>query len=319
MSTSKRKTSKKSTKKAARKTKKKTSKKTQTRASARKKVQKTTTARKAGRKKVAKKATRKTAKKATRKKSAKKVAKKATRKKATKKVAPKVAKKTSAKKATRKVAKKATAKKTTRKVASKVSRKKVAKKAAPKKATKRASAGANPLLASGLADFAKIKPAHVIPALDAVLKEGRALIKSLEKIDRPTWENFCAPLEDLDDRLSRMWSPVSHLNAVRDSDALRKAYEQALPKLTEWSTQIGQNQKLASAYRKVAEGREFKSLSVAQQRIVTNAIRDFRLSGVDLPKDDKSRYMELSQELSTLSNDFSKKRPRCHPRLASRC
>ena len=110
------------------------------------------------------------------------------------------------------------------------------------------------------------------------------------------------PLEGLEDRLARAWSPVSHMNSVVNSDELRDAYNACLPKLSEYATEIGQNQKLFATFEAVAKE---ETLSVPQKKAVNNALRDFRLSGVDLPEDKKQRYMEIKQELSGLTSKFS--------------
>jgi len=108
----------------------------------------------------------------------------------------------------------------------------------------------------------------------------------------------------VDDRLNRAWSPVSHLNAVMNSDALRDAYNGCLPLLSEYATEIGQNDALFAAYREIAGSSEFVHLEPAQQRIIKNALRDFRLSGVDLPPEKKERYKSIAQELSRLTSQF---------------
>ena len=101
----------------------------------------------------------------------------------------------------------------------------------------------NPLLdVNQLPEFSAIRPAHVNPAIDQVLARNRDLIEKLQaNAGRATWENFVQPMEDMEDYLSKVWSPVSHLNAVKDSDDLRREYEVCLPKLAAYSTEIGQN------------------------------------------------------------------------------
>ncbi len=166
----------------------------------------------------------------------------------------------------------------------------------------------NPLLElEGLPRFSEIRPEHVEPALDTVLAENREALARLEQeADAATWDNFVVPMEDLDERLSRMWSPVSHLNAVRDSDALRQAYEASLPKLSEYYTEVGQNEAFYRAFKHVAEGSEWQRLDRAQRKIVTNALRDFRLSGVALDPVHKRRFKEIMQQLSQLGNRFER-------------
>ncbi|MFC1684315.1 oligopeptidase A [Pseudomonadota bacterium] len=162
----------------------------------------------------------------------------------------------------------------------------------------------NPLLElTGLPPFSKIKPSHAEPAMDQLLAEGRKLVEQLlESGESPTWDSLIQPLEELDDRLGRAWSPVSHMNSVVNSDELREAYNACLPKLSEYATEMGQNQGLYAAYKAVAEGDE--DLDEAQRKVLENALRDFHLSGVDLPADKKTRFKEISQELSKLTSKF---------------
>ena len=163
----------------------------------------------------------------------------------------------------------------------------------------------NPLLEmKGLPPFSQIKPEHVEPAMDTLLAEAREQVKTLLKQDHYTWDNFIQPLEEMDDRISRAWSPVSHMNSVVNSDELREAYNACLPKISEYSTEMGQNRALYDAYKAIADSDEYSKLDKAQQKIIDNAIRDFHLSGVDLPEDKKKRYGEIKQQLSKLTTRF---------------
>jgi len=161
----------------------------------------------------------------------------------------------------------------------------------------------NPLLEmTGLPPFSRIRPEHVEPAVDQVLAECRAGIAELTAgSELPTWERFVEPLEELDDRLTSIWSPVGHLNAVMNSDELRQAYNACLPKLTAYGTEVGQNRALFEGYRAVAAE---EHLDGAQRKLLENALRDFHLSGVDLPEDKKARFKEISQELSQLTSKY---------------
>ncbi|HYD56632.1 MAG TPA: M3 family metallopeptidase [Burkholderiales bacterium] len=165
--------------------------------------------------------------------------------------------------------------------------------------------GQNPLLDfSGLPRFAELKPEHVSPAIDELLAEGRATIAAVAGA-APTWDAFVAPLEDANERIGRAWGQVAHLHAVLDSPALRDAYNANLPKLTQYWTELGQNQALFEKYKALAASAEFRSLSPARQRIIENAVRDFRLSGADLPAERKKRFAEIQEELSRLGAKFS--------------
>ncbi len=162
----------------------------------------------------------------------------------------------------------------------------------------------NPLLDHvGLPAFARIRPEHVEPALDARLADCRTEIARLTSaVPVPTWENFVEALEEMDDTLSRTWSPIGHLNGVMNSDALRAAYNACLPKLSDYGTEVGQNEDLFRGYQAVAT---LEHLDPTQRKLVENALRDFHLSGVDLPADKKARYKAISQELSQLTSKYS--------------
>lgn len=164
----------------------------------------------------------------------------------------------------------------------------------------------NPLLAmTGLPPFQHIKPEHVEPAIEALIKSNREQIEKLLKDNEHyTWENLIEPLEDMDDRLGRTWSPVSHMNSVVNSDALRDAYNNCLPLLSEYSTEMGQNVELYEAYQAIKDSPEFKKLDIAQKKIVDNALRDFHLSGIDLPVEKKKRFREIRQQLSKLTSKY---------------
>ncbi len=164
----------------------------------------------------------------------------------------------------------------------------------------------NPLLeVTTLPQFSKIKPEHVEPAIDELLAEARKVVND-KLADEPefTWENLVAPIDEAEDRLNKAWSPVSHMNSVVNTDALRDAYNACLPKLSAYSTEMGQNKALHQAYQSIAKSPEFAKLDVAQQKIINNKLRDFHLSGIDLPEQQQQRYKEISQALSRLSSEY---------------
>lgn len=164
----------------------------------------------------------------------------------------------------------------------------------------------NPLLANTpLPLFSQIKPEHVAPAIDQLLAEARSSVEQhLQATQHYTWKNLIEPLEDVDDKLNKAWSPVSHMNSVVNSDELRDAYNACLPKLSAYSTEMGQNEALFKAYRFIADSEEFATLDTAQQKIIRNALRDFKLSGIDLDDEKKQRYKDISQELSALASNY---------------
>lgn len=167
----------------------------------------------------------------------------------------------------------------------------------------------NPLLKiTDLPPFDKILPEHVVPALEQLLAENRSTVettlKAVEASGNPTWQQLITPLEEAADRLARSWSPVSHLNSVKNNPELREAYQACLPKLAEYSTWFNQNPELFKAYQALANNPKAQ-LNPAQQKMLSNALRDFRLSGVDLPEAKKQRFAQIQQRLSELSNNFS--------------
>jgi len=165
----------------------------------------------------------------------------------------------------------------------------------------------NPLLDfSGLPRFAEIGPEHVGPAIDQLLDESRAVVHSIAADRVPaTWDAFVRPLEDSTERLSRAWGQVEHLHAVLDSPELRSAYNASLPKITQFWTELGQNQQLFQKYRTLKASDAFQILVPARKKLVENALRDFRLGGAELPPELKPRYAAIQDELAGLSAKFS--------------
>jgi oligopeptidase A len=165
----------------------------------------------------------------------------------------------------------------------------------------------NPLLDfSGLPRFAEFKPGHVAPAVDQLLAENRALLAELLASPAPaTWENLAAPLEDAGERLGRAWGQVGHLNAVMNSPELREAYNANLPKITQYYTELGQNQPLYEKYKALSASEAFPGLARAQRKIIENEIRDFRLGGAELPPAAKARFLAIRERLSQISSRFS--------------
>lgn len=164
----------------------------------------------------------------------------------------------------------------------------------------------NPLLTdSELPLFSEIRPEHVEPAIDQLLQNARKTVADcLSAASDFSWQNLIEPIENAEDRLGKAWSPASHLNSVVDSEALRDAYNACLPKLSDYSTEMGQNEALFRAYRAIADSPDYGKLDRAQRKVIANALQDFRLSGIDLGADKKQRYREISQELSRLASRF---------------
>ncbi len=165
----------------------------------------------------------------------------------------------------------------------------------------------NPLLATeSLPAFRSIRPEHVEPAVDAVLSSNREAIATLlaELPDPPRWDDLVVPLERLDLRLDDLWSPVRHLNSVMNTDSLRSAYNACLPKLSEYNSELSQNTELYQAFVRLHQAPGFEQESPDRRKLVADALRDFHLSGVDLPEADKNRLRAINSRLSALTSRF---------------
>ena len=165
----------------------------------------------------------------------------------------------------------------------------------------------NPLLDfSGLPRFDAIKPEHVTPAIDALLADSAAVVAQLEApMARVNWENFVAPLENATELLGRAWGIVSHLNNVVDTPELRAAYNENQPKITEFWTALAQNEAMFAKYKALKADPGFGALSAPRQRIIENAIRDFRMGGAELAEEKKERFAEIQEEHAGVSTRFS--------------
>jgi len=163
----------------------------------------------------------------------------------------------------------------------------------------------NPLLQiDELPPFARIEACHARPALESVLAENRARLAELTAQPAPTFASLVVPVEELSYRLGRVWSPIGHLNAVANSAAMREAYNECVPLLTAYSSELGQNDALHAGYKYVLQ-HEGARLDPAQRKVLENALRDFRLAGVDLPPDRKARFRDVMQRLAQLGTKFS--------------
>ena len=166
----------------------------------------------------------------------------------------------------------------------------------------------NPLLApvSDLVDYAAVKPGHIVPAVEQLLGIARqAVDHAADPALAPTWEAVVEPLDTASERLWRAWSVAGHLNAVVNTPELREAYNAALPLVTEFSTWVGLHEGLYKQYQRLAAAPDFASWSPVRRRIVDMALRDFRLSGVELQGADRDRYAEISDREAQASQKFS--------------
>jgi len=162
----------------------------------------------------------------------------------------------------------------------------------------------NPLTSEEpLPQFTRIRAEHVEPALREVLSANRARIGELARLEQPTFASVVEPLEELHHRLARTWSPVSHLNAVMNSDALRAAYNAGLPLLSAYQTDLAQSEPLYRAYRTIT-AQAGAALAPVQRGLLDHALRDFRLAGVDLPAERKERFKTAMLELAQLQAKF---------------
>ena len=162
----------------------------------------------------------------------------------------------------------------------------------------------NPLLDhSGLPHFCQVSPEHIEPAVDALLSENLGAIDRLLEAPGPrAWDPLVDSLEAMEHRLGRTWAPVAHLNAVVNSAGLREAYNRCLPKLSRYNTQVGQNESLYQAFLAVAEADD--GADRARSAVLEYALRDFRLSGVALPREQKARFRDIMERLSSLQSRF---------------
>lgn len=165
----------------------------------------------------------------------------------------------------------------------------------------------NPLLDfSGLPRFMDIKPEHIAPAVEELLHDCREVIARVRAAAAlPTWQDFVQPMVDANERLSRAWGQISHLNAVMNSPELREAYNANLPSITQYYAELSQDQVLFEKFKQLRNSDEFGDLSRARKKIVENQLRDFRLGGAELAPEKKARFMRIQEELSALSAKFS--------------
>ncbi|MEY4453596.1 MAG: Oligopeptidase [Pseudomonadota bacterium] len=164
----------------------------------------------------------------------------------------------------------------------------------------------NPVLnRQSLPLFDQIKPDHISPAMESILKEANTLIESLRKKSATaSWENFVEPIEIISEKISRAWGQIEHLNAVVNSDNLRKAYNDNLIKLTEFYTNLSQDESLYNKYQSLKDSEAFKSLTSSQKRIIDNVLREFKLGGAELSETDKKRFKAIQEKLAKLSTQF---------------
>ncbi len=153
--------------------------------------------------------------------------------------------------------------------------------------------------------FSKIDQSGINAQLDDILASSRDEIKRLLDEGRQyTWDELIVPLEEMDDRLNKFWSPIRHLKSVADNDVLRKAYNECLQKITEYYTDLMQDERLYQAYEMIRNSNEYKDLGHARQKVIDDHLRDFRLSGVGLEQAKKTEYKKIVQDLTRTESSF---------------
>ena len=170
----------------------------------------------------------------------------------------------------------------------------------------------NPLLDTlnngGLPAFADIRAEHIEPAVRQVLDDNRRALQDLLADENnhhaPDWDSLMTPLEVLDDRLEKVWSVASHLNGVQNTPEIRAAYTACQPLITDYHSEMGQNQALFDCVRALSDRAAELQLSGPQRKLVDDMLLEFELAGVSLPEDKKKRFAELQNRLSNLSNQF---------------
>lgn len=163
-----------------------------------------------------------------------------------------------------------------------------------------------PFSVTALPDFSAIHIDSLEQQLTELLAQNNANIDTLlAELTAPSWQNFVAKIEEWSDQLNAFWSPISHLHSVKNSPELREVYNQCQPKLTAYYTELGQNKALFEAYQQLAKSDEYQALTIAQKKIIDNALRDFKLSGIHLEGQPRERYAAIQQRLAELSTKFS--------------
>ncbi len=155
-----------------------------------------------------------------------------------------------------------------------------------------------------LPHFAGIEVSTLVARLDALLAQQRARITTLTAAASDAWEAIVSPMEQMADELHRLFGPLSHLHNVADNEELRPVYSECLSRVSGLRAELEQNAGLCAAYQRLRLQRSFASLDNARRKLVDNALRDFRLGGVDLPDSTKTRVTTLRVELAQLAARF---------------
>ena len=166
----------------------------------------------------------------------------------------------------------------------------------------------NPLLTfgRGIAAYSEVKPEHIAPAIQFLLKHAQAAVDTATDPKTPcSWDQLAEPLEDATEALGRSWGVISHLNSVADTPELRAAYGEMLPEVTAFFSSLGQNLALYKKFKELKNSSDFAKLNRAQQKVIENSLRDFRLGGAELSDADKPRFSAIQDEQAVLGKAFS--------------
>lgn len=164
----------------------------------------------------------------------------------------------------------------------------------------------NPLLDfSGLAKYSKIKPEHIMPAIEFLFAESKKIIETVTADKQPTWYSFYEPMAQMDDKLDRAWAAVANLHSLRNDDALREVYTKASRQMTDFYTWRGMHKGLFDSVTLLKNSPEFATYNTAQKKTIDDLLLNFRLSGIDLPEDQQKQLADINKQLSELSTTFS--------------
>ncbi|MBU3607250.1 M3 family metallopeptidase [Polynucleobacter nymphae] len=166
----------------------------------------------------------------------------------------------------------------------------------------------NPLLTfgRGIAAYSEVKPEHIAPAIQFLLGHAQTAVDAATDPKTPSsWDALAEPLEDATEALGRSWGVISHLNSVADTPELRAAYGEMLPEVTAFFSSLGQNLALYKKFKELKNSPDFAKLNRAQQKVIENSLRDFRLGGAELSDADKPRFSTIQDEQAILGKAFS--------------
>ena len=153
--------------------------------------------------------------------------------------------------------------------------------------------------------FDAIQTADIKPALQTAIAEARAQIAEVKAQTHTDWANTVERLTGITERVGRIWGVVSHLNSVVDTPELRAVYNELMPEITIFFTEIGQDIELYNRFKTIKNSPEFDTLSPAQKTKLNHDLRDFVLSGAELPPEQQAKLAQLQTEGAQLSAKFS--------------